>query len=425
MIYSRSVMAKLLALLSLCLGARAFQLATRSSSSATAGLTSLSMAQMTKFERMKQKWKGLTPVRPSEEEVGASYEEFEKGLEEATMNVQFGDVIKGYVHEFMHSGALVEIGAKASAYMPEIEYSLLPCEDPQSVLGLGEDHELEFKVISNENAEGQFRLSVRRLQIDRAWDEMVKLEAEGAMIEITIAGVNRGGCIVTAENGLRGFMPGSHVVNGPAKEEDIGKKLSVKFLGLQREENNFLVSQRLALMEQSRALFEEGKLVSGKVVNVKPYGVFVDCYGVVSLLHISQISSRKITDLEAIFHAGMAVTCVVFENDPAKQKIALTTRPLEAEAGDMLADPAACFARAEENYAAYKERQAAAEAARAAAAAEVADGLQRAAGLFDDDDEEDGFQQRAAGLLDDDDEEDAAAAAEGSDVENELIITAA
>merc|ERR1711943_101999 len=77
---------------------------------------------------------------------------------------------------------------------------------------------------------------------------------------------------------------------------------------------------------------------------VKPYGAFVEIMGMSGLLHISQISYDRVENLEATLAAGMAIKCMVIDHDKAAGRIALSTKTLEPEPGDMLRDPERVFA---------------------------------------------------------------------------------
>jgi small subunit ribosomal protein S1 len=127
-----------------------------------------------------------------------------------------------------------------------------------------------------------------------------------------------------------------------------------------------------------------GDLVEGVIKAIKPYGAFVEVGGMSGLLHISQISYDRIDDLEKVFQLGMPVKCMIIDHDKVNGRIALSTKTLEAEPGDMLKDPAKVFAQAEATAAAYHARMQAERAAREQSAREIVMGLGDSLG--DDDD---------------------------------------
>jgi small subunit ribosomal protein S1 len=122
----------------------------------------------------------------------------------------------------------------------------------------------------------------------------------------------------------------------------------VKILDAAEEEGKLVVSQRLALSAASPAL-PRGTLVCGTVTGLRPYGVFLELEGGHSgLLHISQISTDRIENLAVHFAAGDKLKVVVLDHDKASGRVALSTKPLEPAAGDMLRNKAEVFAQAEE-----------------------------------------------------------------------------
>lgn len=97
-------------------------------------------------------------------------------------------------------------------------------------------------------------------------------------------------------------------------------------------------------------------MVEGLVSAIKPYGVFVTMNGVAGLLHISQISSDRVNDLEKVLPVGTKLKVMVVSQDASKGRLALSTKTLEQKPGQMLKDPQTLFDNAEETAAAYRVR---------------------------------------------------------------------
>merc|ERR1711935_1167310 len=130
-----------------------------------------------------------------------------------------------------------------------------------------------------------------------------------------------------------------------------------------------------AVIEHSMGSIKRGSVYDGTITAVKPYGAFVEIMGMSGLLHISQISYDRVENLEATLASGMAVKCMVIDHDKAAGRIALSTKTLEPEPGDMLRDPERVFALAEETAAKYHARVEAEKSAREEAAKEMVLGL--------------------------------------------------
>merc|ERR1711871_1413940 len=177
--------------------------------------------------------------------------------------------------------------------------------------------------------------------------------------------------------GLRAFLPGSHFLPGTTpSEEFIGKKMDLKFLDVDKETNRLVVSHRKAVVDSQISDLSVGSVLKGIVTAVKPYGAFIDIGGMSGLLHISQISCDHISDVEAVVPVGTQIKCMVISQDKGKGRVALSTKTLEQEPGDMLKNQEKVFENAEETAAKYQERIAAERKAREEAAQDIIFGLE-------------------------------------------------
>jgi small subunit ribosomal protein S1 len=325
------------------------------------------IAGPTRFDRLKQLYKGVKP-KIDDEDIPFTYQDFASAVEKTEYAFERNSIVMGTAVEYSQSGCLVDIGAKASAFLPEAEAGLVipDSKDLSSVIPL--DVEMEFQIISDEDENGQLLVSVKRIQYKKAWEAVTLLAESDSVIEAEIIAVNRGGAICLIE-GLRAFLPGSHLAGQLASEELIGQRLPIKFLEVNNETNKLVVSNRKAVVEQQMTDLSRGDIVSGVVKALKPYGAFVEVGGMSGLLHISQISYDRIDDLEKVLQPGMLVKCMIIDHDKVNGRIALSTKTLEPEPGYMLKDPQYVFDKAEETAALYharmeKERLAREEAAR-------------------------------------------------------------
>merc|ERR1719231_1830518 len=158
-----------------------------------------------------------------------------------------GDSVQGTVIGFEPNGALVDIGVKSSAYCTLQEMALVKPDKPELELEIGQSY--EFVIVSREDDNGQLMLSRRRILFGEAWERVAQLYADDAVVEGEVAAVNRGGAMMVVE-GLRAFLPGSHFLAGQTPtEEFIGKKLSLKFLDVDKEQSRLVVSHRKAIVD--------------------------------------------------------------------------------------------------------------------------------------------------------------------------------
>jgi len=338
---------------------------------------SISMpGSMTRDERLRSRYGGFA-FEPeggwSDEESGFSYEEMAASIS-SMVSYTRGDTCTGTVLGFEPNGALIEIGVKSSAYCTLQEAALVKPSRPEEVFEIGSSY--EFQIVSREDENGQLFLSRRRLLSDAAWELVQELMSEDKTVEATVAAVNRGGAMLTV-NGLRAFLPGSHYLPGQNPPENlVGATLNVKFLDVDKENNRLVVSHRKAMVDQKIKNLAVGSVLAGVVTAVKPYGAFIDVGGMSGLLHISQISCDHISDVASVLPVGQQIKCMVISQDKGKGRVALSTKTLEREPGDMLKNQAKVFDEAEETAAKYQERLEAERKAREEAAQDVIFGLE-------------------------------------------------
>ncbi|MBG1265434.1 S1 RNA-binding domain-containing protein [Nostoc sp. WHI] len=307
-------------------------------------------------------------------EIGFTHEDFAALLDKYDYHFSPGDVVPGTVFSIEPRGALIDIGAKTAAYIPIQEMSINRVDAPEEVLQSNETR--EFFILTDENEDGQLTLSIRRIEYMRAWERVRQLQAEDATVRSGVFATNRGGALVRIE-GLRGFIPGSHISTRKPKEELVGEDLPLKFLEVDEERNRLVLSHRRALVERKMNRLEVGEVVIGTVRGIKPYGAFIDIGGVSGLLHISEISHEHIDTPHSVFNVNDEVKVMIIDLDAERGRISLSTKQLEPEPGDMIKNRDLVYDKAEEMAAKYREqllaKQQGASAASAAPTEVVAD----------------------------------------------------
>jgi small subunit ribosomal protein S1 len=303
-----------------------------------------------------------------------SYEQMDSELNAVSItDFSRGEIVKGTVVEIDSNGALIDVGFKAPAFLPSREVSIYPSVKVEDTVTLGQ--EIEFQVISDADDEnGVVYLSLKRLEYERSWVKMQELQDSDESFECEVLSVNKGGAIVLVQ-GLRAFLPGSHLSGIYADESLVGRKLNVKFLEVNKEIGKLVVSHRRAVVESHMESVSRGDVVTGVVKLLKPYGAFVEVNGMAGLLHISQISYDRIDDLSVVLQPGNTIKCMIVDHDKVNGRIALSTKTLEPEPGDMLKDRKKVFDLAEETAKKYHERMEAERKAREEAAKDIVLGL--------------------------------------------------
>ncbi|MBE9185672.1 30S ribosomal protein S1 [Microcoleus sp. LEGE 07076] len=274
-----------------------------------------------------------------------SMDDFAKALEQHNYEFQKGQVVRGKVFEYDSNGAYVDIGGKSSAFLPIAEAALRTVTDLSEVVPL--DEEQDFLIIREQDADGQVTLSLKQLQIQQAWEDLVALQETGKVLQVRVSGANKGGVTVDVE-GMRGFIPRSHLAQRDNIESLIGQSLTVNFLEVDREREKLVLSQRMATQSNAFSQLQIGQLVEGKVSSIKPFGVFVDLEGVSGLLHIKQVSQKYIDNLAQLFAPGQPLKALVVDLDEGRGRISLSTRVLENYPGEMVDKMADVMDTAEE-----------------------------------------------------------------------------
>lgn len=274
-----------------------------------------------------------------------SSEDFAKALEQHDYSFQRGEVVRGVVHSHDSEGVYIDIGGKAAAFLPVDEASLKRVHNLEEVLPVGEER--DYVIIREQNSEGQVTLSIRQLEIRKLWERFAEMQESGETIEVRIGGVNKGGVTVDAQ-GLRGFIPRSHLIERDAPDTLVGKIVTVSLLEVDSDRRRLVLSQRLARQAASLSQLEVGQLVEGKISGIKPFGVFVDFDGVTGLLHINQVSKNYVASLNAIFEPGQPIKAMIIDLDEVRRRVALSTKVLENHPGEMLENMETVMAEAAE-----------------------------------------------------------------------------
>ena len=262
-----------------------------------------------------------------------SIDDFAKALEEQQLDFQKGSVIEGKVYSHEAEGALLDVGGKAAAFLPWNELSVRPNPDPNEVVPI--DQLRSVLVTREQDMNGQILVSIRQLELRQSWARMQERQDNNESLPVRVTGTNRGGVTVDAE-GLRGFVPRSHLNQREDLDALVGTTITVSVLDINREAKKLVLSQRQAARTAAMSEIEIGQLVDGTVVNLKPYGAFVEFNGTTGLLHINQISKKRVPAIEAVLSLGQELKVVILDVDEMKGRISLGTKVLEKHPGEIL-----------------------------------------------------------------------------------------
>ncbi|HSX57816.1 MAG TPA: S1 RNA-binding domain-containing protein [Candidatus Saccharimonadales bacterium] len=238
-----------------------------------------------------------------------------------------GQVVDGIVVSKSRDGMLVDISAKAEAVISgkdlPLDYDNIKVGDTVSAV-----------VISSEGESGQAMLSMRKVGGELRWKQLNEKMNSGESVEVKGIEANRGGLIVETD-GLRGFIPSSHLLSGA--NGSIGKTIEVKVIEVDKKMNRLVFSEREAHPEEAKLpkmelTFKEGDELDGKVSKVLAFGILVSLPGEVEgLVHISEISWDRVEKIESMFKVADSVKVKVISIDPYSGKVNLSIKKLQSD----------------------------------------------------------------------------------------------
>ncbi|MGX7895607.1 30S ribosomal protein S1 [Tsuneonella sp. HG222] len=250
-----------------------------------------------------------------------------------------GRVVKGTVTAIENGMALIDVGLKSEGRVSLREFGRGEDENPAD-LSVGD--EVEVFVDRVENADGEAMLSRDRARREAAWDKLESEFGEGKRVEGRIFGRVKGGFTVDLD-GAVAFLPGSQVDIRPVR--DVGPLMDMpqpfQILKMDRRRGNIVVSRR-AVLEETRAeqrselidKLAEGQVIDGVVKNITDYGAFVDLGGIDGLLHVTDMSYKRVNHPSEVINIGDTVTVQIVRINPDTQRISLGMKQLESDPWD-------------------------------------------------------------------------------------------
>ena len=270
------------------------------------------------------------------EEVSDSGElGFEEMLEQSLKTLTSGEKMTGTVMSITPTEIQVDLGTKHAGYIPLSELTDDPTVKPEELVKVGE--EIEVYVVRVNDGEGTAMLSKKRLDSIKGWDDVEAACESGETVEGIVTEENKGGIVVMVK-GVRVFVPASQtgVPRGGELSELVKQKVKLKVTEVNRARRRVVGSIRrveAALRrERSEAIWNEievGKEYDGVVKSLTSYGAFVDIGGVDGMVHVSEISWKRIRQPGDVLKVGDAVHVHVIALDPEKRKISLGIRRAE------------------------------------------------------------------------------------------------
>lgn len=263
-----------------------------------------------------------------------SDDEFEALLAKYDYGFQKGDLVKGIVCGYDSAGVTVDIGAKTAAFVPIKEAKLDNDTPIEEVLKKNESY--EFLIIKEEDEDGKFLLSYKKVATAYNWRELEDKKAADEVVEGVVTGMVKGGILVEV-NGVKGFVPSSHL-RVKTTDDMVGSKIELKILSMDAQQGNFILSNKKVYAEDREetrrdtfAKIEVGEKIKGEVVRITDFGAFVNIGGVDGLLPLSQISWKWIDHPSDILNINDIIEVEIIGIDYDKQRVSLSLKNLEVD----------------------------------------------------------------------------------------------
>ena len=259
----------------------------------------------------------------------AMEENFAELLEQSLKTLNNGDKVTGTVMAVGSTEVEVDLGTKHTAYIPLEDFSGDPNVKPEEAVKVGD--QIEAIVVHVNDGEGVVRLSKKRLEAGKAWEEIEAAAENKDIVEGVVTEENKGGIVVNVK-GIRVFVPASQ--SGVAKGGDLGellkKNVQLRITEVNRARRRAVGSIRSVASEQRKAAQEKiwseievGKQYHGTVKSLTSYGAFVDIGGVDGMVHVSELSWNRIKNPAEVVKVGDEIDVYVIALDPEKKKISL------------------------------------------------------------------------------------------------------
>ena len=274
---------------------------------------------------------------PAKEEMPAeSMEDYAQELEASFRKINVGDILTGTVIGVNEDAITLDLGYYTDGIIRFDEASDDPSLTLKDKVEVGQT--LSATVIRRDDGEGHILMSMKEAATLMAWDRLRELKESQGNVTVRISGITKGGAVAVLE-GIRGFIPASKLALQYVDEETLpsyeGKSIEVRVIDADQATKHLVLSARDILWEKQReerarriSNVEVGLVTEGTVESIKPFGAFVRFGdGLSGLVHVSQISQKRIKTPGEVLKEGQTVKVKVIGNKDGK--ISLSMKALE------------------------------------------------------------------------------------------------
>lgn len=249
-------------------------------------------------------------------------------------DLEEGSIVKGEIVRVDDDHILVDVNFKSEGQIPAAEF-----RDASGNITVGEGDQVDVFVVSKNEMEGSIVLSYEKAKRMQLFDQLEDIQDKNGTCKGRILRRIKGGYTVDL-GGVEAFLPGSHVDLRPVPDMDalVNQEYEFRVLKTNRRRSNVIVSRRVLLEEErdsKRAglldTLAEEQVVTGRVKNITEYGVFVDLGGLDGLLHITDMSWKRIRHPKELVSMGQELELKVLSFDRENHKVSLGLKQLVSD----------------------------------------------------------------------------------------------
>jgi len=258
--------------------------------------------------------------------------DFMAEVEKTFQKLYTGKRVKACVMSVRSNEVVVDLGVKQSGYIPADEIGGEPGDTPEMLVKVGDI--IECVVTKVNDAEGIVYLSKKQIDQAMGYDKLAQAHKDDAALDGYVASVVNSGVIVTYE-GQRVFVPASQsgVPKTGKLEELLKKTVKFKVIEINEQRKRLVGSIKAASRMENDAVkvkfwseIEIGKKYTGEVKSIESYGVFVDLGGVDGMVHLSELTWKRVKHPKEIVEIGQALEVAVKSFDTEKRRVSLTAK---------------------------------------------------------------------------------------------------
>lgn len=286
------------------------------------------------------------PKEPAKtEEIGTTetMEDYSKELEASFRVIKEGDVLSGSVIDVNEQGVTLDLNYYASGVIKAEDMSKDPSFSILQDVHVGDV--IEAVVVKKDDGAGNIQLSKVEAADVIGWDKVQKYMDDKTVVTVKVSEtVNKG--VVAFLEGIRGFIPASHLSLSYVEDLStfVGRELEVHVITVEKGKKKLVLSAKEVLREKEKenlnhriAMVAPGSVLEGKVESVMPYGAFVDLGdGLSGLVHVSQISQKRIKTPSEVLNVGDTVKVKVLNTNNNKISLSMKAVAESVETDDVV-----------------------------------------------------------------------------------------